>query len=101
MLYIEPPVIITSPMSQVKKGQSTPNTLKCEASSYDGKVLYHWESKGFQDTKWTVLTAKRGDTASYTIFTTVSEQYRCVATNDAGETSSKIANIIVLSKIDQ
>ena len=88
-------------MSQVKKGQSTPNTLNCEASSYDGKVLYHWESKGFQDTKWTVLTAKRSDTTSYTTFTTVSEQYRCIAANDAGETNSKIANIIVLSKIDQ
>ena len=101
MLYIEPPVIITSPMSQVKIGRSTPNVLNCEASSFDGKVLYHWESKGSQDTKWNVLTAKRSDAMSYTTFTTASEQYRCVATNDAGETTSKIANITVLSKTDQ
>ena len=98
--YIDPPVIITSPMSQVKKGRSTPNMLNCNASTYDGQVLYHWESRGFQDSQWTALTSPSSDGTSYTTFTAVSEQYRCVATNDAGETRSKIANVTVLSKMD-
>ena len=87
-------------MSLIKRGRSTPNTLTCEASTYDGQVLYHWESKGVQDSEWTNLTMKSSDATSYTTFTAESEQYRCVATNDAGETRSKIANVTVLSKMD-
>ena len=100
LLCTDPPVIITSPMNHVKRAQSTPNTLTCEATSYDGQVLYHWEKKGFQETEWTVLNEKRSDGNSYTTYTTISEQYRCVASNEAGETRSRIANVTILSKID-
>ena len=87
-------------MSQVKKGRSTPNTLNCQASTYDGRVQYHWESRGLQESEWIALTTSSSDGTSYTTFTAVSEQYRCVATNDAGVTRSQIANVTVLSKTD-
>jgi len=74
--------------------------LHCKASSYDGQVLYHWEKKGSLETKWTAITPKNNAFTKYTITTAISQQYRCVATNDAGSANSKIANITLLSKID-
>lgn len=101
MIYVaDPPHIITSPSSLIKKGRSTPRTLNCEASSYDGQVLYHWEGRSFQETRWTVLTEREINGNSYTSFTATSYQYRCVASNDAGEMHSEIANITILSEID-
>ena len=73
--------------------------LNCKASSDDGKVLYRWEERRFQQTQWTVVAEKMIDGNSYITYTTSSRQYRCVASNDAGETASEIANITVLSKI--
>ena len=97
----DPPVIITSPINQVKTTKNTPRILTCEATSYDGQVLYHWEKNGFQETEWTALTEKHSDGNSYTTYTTISEQYRCVASNEGGETRSRIANVTILSKIDR
>lgn len=97
----DPPVIIASPKSQIKKARSTPRTLNCEASSYDDQVLYHWERRSFKESKWTAVTEKLADATTYTTYTATSRQYRCVASNEAGETYSEVANITVLSKTKQ
>jgi len=78
---------------------ASPNThvtLNCEAFSMDGSVQYYWEAKGFIDTNWTVdVTAQ---SMSFNVRPLESQQYRCVAVSDAGEATSEVANITVLSK---
>lgn len=100
VFYTDPPLITTSPRNGIiKKTRGRMTTLYCKASSYDGQVLYHWEKKSVLETKWTVITPKHKNATEYTITTAISQQYRCVATNDAGSTNSEIANITLLSKI--
>lgn len=71
-------------------------TLSCEASSLDNSVQYHWERKNFLDTTWTVIASARN--TSFKPTSMESQQYRCVASNDAGRTNSEVANITVLGK---
>jgi len=70
--------------------------LSCEASSFDNSIRYHWERKGSLDSTWTVIASARN--MSYKPESMESQQYRCVATNDAGITNSDVANITVLGK---
>jgi len=75
---------------------NTQATLNCEAFSMDGSLQYNWEVKGFMDINWTVdVTAQ---SKSFNVRPLESQQYRCVAISDAGEATSEVANITVLSK---
>ena len=95
LLCADPPAITKSPMSHVV-ALNMEATLSCEASSFDNSIQYHWERKGFLDSSWTVITSARN--TSYKPESIESQQYRCVATNDAGTTNSEVANITVLGK---
>ncbi|XP_065918141.1 receptor-type tyrosine-protein phosphatase S-like isoform X3 [Dysidea avara] len=91
---LDPPNITRSPKSKMVAFPNTQVTLSCEAVSMDGSVQYHWESRGFTETNWTVEATVQS--TSFSTKPSESRQYRCVAANDAGNVTSDVANVTVL-----
>ena len=90
-----PPVITTHPSSQLITSNMS-ITLTCEGTGR-GTIMYRWENSNINGGQW-----MRISTSNSRILVVKDEEdsefYRCVASNDVGETESNIATIIVLSK---
>ena len=92
-VFIGPPTIIVQPVSQlISVGMNV--ALNCEGTGR-GSIMYQWETYRKQ---WRAIRSN----ANGKIFTArnlqESQQYRCVISNEAGETISNNATVIVLSK---
>ena len=90
-----PPIITTHPSSQLITSNMS-IILDCDVSSKE-PVTFKWEYSSIYGGQW--ITISNSDNRKLVVKTLEqSEQFRCVASNDAGETSSNIAIITVLSK---
>ena len=88
-----PPKIVINPISH----SATPDasvTLKCRGNGI-GSIAYEWETRSSDGGQWSAvgyrnrLTVRRPKK---------SHQYRCVVSNEAGKTVSRISTVNVLSK---
>ena len=71
-------------------------TLDCDANGTE-PITFRWQYSNSNKKQW--MNISHSNSKKLVVRTLEqSEQYRCVASNDAGETSSNIANITVLSK---
>ena len=75
---------------------NTSVTLNCKGT---GKrpITYQWESKPINRNGWRII--RKGNNQKLVVMSLQqSQQYRCVVSNDAGDTRSNFATINVLSK---
>jgi len=92
-MFIGPPTINTPLIDQVKVF-NTKTTLNCEASG-GGTITYQWQE--LKNTSWMDISGSNN--AEYeTNGLKESSQFRCVASNEAGEATSS-ATILVLGKL--
>ena len=94
-VFTGPPTIITHPTSQLTT-MSMSVTLDCEGTG-NGKITYHWESKGIDSRKW--MNIRNSNRKKLVVRNLEqSQQYRCVVSNKAGSPKSNIATVTVLSE---
>lgn len=87
-----PPTIITHPTSQLTS-VSKNVTLNCGGTGR-GSITYQWEVS--DGGPWVQISNDDGKTLVIRNLE-VSQQYRCVVSNQAGSTRSNVANVTVLS----
>ena len=90
-----PPTITTHPSNTLITNHMSV-TLDCDANGTE-PITFRWENSIINGGQWMNISNSDGKKLVVKALEQ-SEQYRCVASNDAGETSSNIANITVLSK---
>ena len=94
-LFTGPPTITTHPSSKLVTSNMS-ITLDCDGIGTE-PISFYWESSIINGEQWTNISNSNSRKLVGKILDD-SEQYRCVASNDAGSTRSKIAVITVLSK---
>ena len=72
-------------------------TLKCKAVS-EGVITYHWQFSSTDKEQWTDIPYSNGETLVVRNLP-YSEKYRCIASNNAGSTTSNIATIFLMGKL--
>ena len=89
------PSITIHPKSQlVTSNMST--DLHCEGVGL-GTIKYQWERSNVNERQW--MTISDGNNDRYVVKNLQhSEKFRCIVSNEAGETESEIATLTVLSK---
>ena len=88
------PVITIDPTNQLVNTTSV--TLDCEGTG-GGPLTYHWETSNINGGQWMIIS----DSNSKTLVVSnleQSRQYRCVASNEIGSTTSDVATVTILSK---
>ena len=95
-MFIGPPIITTHPTNKVVNA-SVGTTLNCKATS-EKEIIYKWEISSTNSEQWEDLSSSNGETL---VVRNVieSERYRCVASNDAGSTTSESATVILMGKL--
>ena len=88
-----PPTITTHPTSQLTT-VSMSVTLNCEGTG-GGSITYQWQIRSINGGRWRDTSDNRRLVVSNL---QESEQYRCVVSNEAGGTTSNVANVSILSK---
>ena len=93
---IGPPIITTHPISQLINN-SISVTLDCEGTSRRS-ITYQWETSNINGGQWMNISNNNNKTL---VLGTLeqSQQYRCVVSNEAGNTRSNVATVTVLSKL--
>ena len=95
MITTGPPSITIHPKSQLITSNMTIN-LDCEGIS-SGTIKYQWERCTVNESQW--MTISDGSSRRFVVNNLQhSEQFRCIVSNEAGETESEIATLTVLSK---
>ena len=94
-MFTGPPIITTHPTSQWAVA-GTNITLTCEGTGA-GSVMYQWESSNIKEEKWMEISDASNTRLDLNNLER-SQQYRCVASNEAGGARSKPAIITVLSE---
>ena len=89
------PDITTHPASQLVT-VSMNVTLNCEGTG-KGPIAYHWETSNINGGQWMNISNSNSRTLVVRNLEQ-SQQYRCVASNEAGSTRSDDATVTVLSK---
>ena len=89
------PDIIIHPKSQLVTSDMSIN-LDCEATGL-GTIKYQWESSESNESMWMPINNSNSKTLGVKNLQQ-SEQFRCIVSNEAGETISEIATLTVLSK---
>ena len=92
---LTPPVIVTHPTSHLVT-ISTSVTLDCKGTGR-GSITYHWETSNINGGQWMNISNSNSRTLVVRNLEQ-SQQYRCVASNEAGSTRSDVAIVTVLSK---
>ena len=88
-----PPTITTHPTSQLTT-VSMRVTLNCEGTGR-GSITYQWQNRNISEGQWRDISNNRRLVVRNL---QESQQYRCVVSNEAGETTSNVANVTILSK---
>ena len=73
--------------------------LRCEATS-GGSITYHWETSNINGGGWGIINDNNRQLLNLNGLEQ-SQQYRCIVSNEAGSTLSRVATITVLSKYAQ
>ena len=95
-MFTGPPTITTHPTSQLTNVHMS-ITLDCEGTGR-GSVTYHWETNNINGGQW--MNISNSNSKKYVVKNIQqSKQYRCVASNEAGSTISKVVIVTVLSKL--
>ena len=84
------PPIIKNPLIDQVKVFNDEIALNCDASG-SGIIIYQWQE--FSDGSWMDISS--GTSAEYKTRITESSQFRCVVSNEAGETTST-ATVLIL-----
>ena len=96
-VFTGPPTIRTHPTSQLTT-MSMRVTLNCRGTGR-GSITYHWESKNINIRRQWMNISNSNNNRKLVVGTLEqSQQYRCVVSNEAGSTRSKVATVTVLSK---
>ena len=91
-----PPTITTHPSSQLIN-ISISVTLDCEGTGR-GSITYQWETSNINGGQW--MNISNSNSRTLVVGTLEqSQQYRCVVSNEAGNTRSNVATVTVLSKL--
>ena len=94
-LFTGAPTVTTHPSSKLVTSNMS-ITLDCDGNGIE-PIIFYWESSTINSEEWTNIS--NSDSKKLVVKKLDdSEQYRCVVSNDAGNTRSKIAVITVLSK---
>ena len=95
-VFTGPPTITTHPTSQLTN-VSMSVTLYCRGTG-KGSITYHWETKNINRGKWKNISDSNSE--RYVVKNIQqSKRYRCLASNEAGSNTSKIAIITLLGKL--
>ena len=95
-VFTGPPTITTHPTSQLTN-VSMSVTLDCEGTG-KGSITYRWETKRVGSNHW--MNINTNNMNRYVVRNLdQSREYRCVVSNEAGDTRSNVATITVLSKL--
>ena len=95
-VFTGPPTITFHPTSQLM-AMNMNITLNCEGAG-KGKIEYRWETSDIDGEQWVVISDSNSRTLIVRNFEQ-SQQYRCVAFNEAGSTRSDVATITALGKL--
>ena len=94
-VFTGPPTITTHPTSQLTN-VSMSVTLDCEGTGR-GSITYHWETERMNK-RW--MKINNSNSKRYIVRNLQqSQQYRCVVSNEAGSNTSKVATVLILSKL--
>ena len=94
-IIIGPPSITTHPSSRLVTNNMS-ITLDCDGTGNE-PITFRWENSDINGGQW--INISNSNSRKLVVKTLEqSEQFRCIVSNDAGETSSNIAIITVLSK---
>ena len=89
------PSITIHPKSQLVTSNMSIN-LDCEGVGL-GTVKYQWERSKVNESQW--MTISDGNSNRYVVSNLQhSERFRCIVSNEAGETESEIATLTILGK---
>ena len=98
MLFVGPPTITTHPTNKVVNA-SVGTTLNCKATSGSIKqIQYTWEVSSADREQWIGIPFSNGETLVVRNLL-YSEKYRCIASNDAGSTTSNTSTVILMGKL--
>ena len=91
-----PPIITTHPSSQLVTSNMIV-ILHCNANG-KGLITFKWENTNINRGQW--MTISKSDSRKLVVknLEQSEQKFRCVASNDAGQTRSNVANIMILSK---
>ena len=90
-----PPSVTTHPSSQLVISNMN-ITLDCEGTGR-GSITYQWETSNINRGQW--MHISNSNTTELVVGTLEqSQQYRCVVSNEAGNTRSNVATVTVLSE---
>ena len=92
-----PPTITTHPTNQLTN-VSMNVTLNCEGTGR-GSITYQWQTRNINGGQWSNISNSNNRRLVVRNLQE-SQQYRCVVSNEAGETPSNVATVTVLSKLD-
>ena len=73
--------------------------LHCEGTG-GGSITYHWETSNINGGGWGIINDNNRQLLNLNGLEQ-SQQYRCIVSNEAGSTLSRVATITVLSKYAQ
>ena len=88
------PIIKAHPTSQLTT-VSMSVTLNCEGTGR-GSITYLWQNRNINGGQWRNIRSNNRRLVVSNL--QESQQYRCVVSNEAGETTSNVATVTVLSK---
>ena len=89
------PSITIHPKSQLVTSNMSID-LHCEGVGL-GTIKYQWERSNVNESQW--MTISDGNNDRYVVKNLQhSEKFRCIVSNEAGETESEIVTLTVLSK---
>ena len=91
-----PPVITTHPSSQLITSNMS-IILDCDASSGKEMITFKWENSNSFGGQWMTISDSNSRKLVVKNLEKSEQKFRCVASNDAGETRSNTAIINVLS----
>ena len=95
-LFTGPPTITTHPSSKLVTSNMS-IILDCDGIG-TAPINFYWESSTINGKQWTNISNSNSKKLVDVKRLGDSEQYRCVVSNNAGSTRSKIAVVTVLSK---
>ena len=96
LLFTGPPIITSHPVNRVAN-TTVGVTFSCKTT---GKkpITYKWEASSIDGEQWETLQGSDGESLSIRNVKK-SEKYRCIASNEAGSTTSNASSVIFMSKL--